>query len=204
MNYSKYFSDPRRLLSFVLNIVHSHIVPLKEIIDIWAACNRIENPGICESHRFKIVDTLCKFSEVAEKFLRLVIHYDKCTFMESVVNIRAEMATIYRLAEDVGIYFGSSTYWMYGDQAGPGDEAVPANELSYGKLIQMLTVAWKHLINAFDVSDQDDPPGYKYLGVCKCGDWFVKTLSNQMFCSKSCAQNVRYRRYADKKKKQNK
>lgn len=200
MNYYKYFSDPKRLLTFVLNILHSHVIPHREAVIVWARCKNIKEPRMYEPHFSIIMDTLAKFQEVLDRFIRLMIHYDKCGLEEKVVNIKAEMATIYRLAEDVGIYFGSSAYWLYGDQAGPGDEEVPANQLSYGKLVQMLTVAWKHLINAFDVSDQDDPPGYKYLGICRCGDWFVKTKSNQMFCSKSCAQNVRYIRYADKKK----
>lgn len=203
MNYYKYFSDPRRLLTFVLNIFHSHIVPYREIVDVWAKCNNIESPKLYEPHCNRMTDTICKFDEVVERFIRLMIHYDKIGLHEEVIDIKAEMATIYRMAEGAGIYFGSTAYWSYGSwifNPGDIDNMVPENELSYGKLIQLLTITWKSLLNAFDISDQDDPPGFKYLGVCKCGDFYVKVRSSQLFCSKSCAQEVRYQRYKNKKK----
>jgi hypothetical protein len=156
-----------------------------------------------EPHFSRIMDTLTKFQEALNRFIRLMIHYDKCGMEEEVVDIKAEMATIYRMSEDAGIYFGSTTYWKYSDQIltfGSDDMIVPENELSYGKLIQLLTITWKSLLNAFDISDQDDPPGFKYLGICKCGDYYVKVRSSQLFCSKSCAQNERYQRYKNKKK----
>ena len=206
MNHYKYFSDPRRLLNFALDLFRNHIVPYKEIVDVWAKCNNIEFPRIYELHLSRMTDTICKFGEVVERFIRLMIHYDKTGLHEEIVDIKAEMATIYRMAENAGIYFGTTAYWQYSDKIfNFGDDIiVPENELSYGKLIQLLTITWKSLLNAFDISDQDDPPGFKYLGVCRCGDFYVKVRSSQLFCSKSCAQNVRYRRYADKKKKQNK
>ena len=202
MNYYKYFSDPRRLLNFVLDIFHSHVVPYKEILDVWAKCNNIASPGTYEPHFSKMTDTICKFGEVVERFIRLMIHYDKIGLHEEVVDIKAEMATIYRMAENAGIYFGSTTYWTQTDilPLTSKDHRVPENELSYGKLIQLLTITWKSLLNAFDIADQDDPPGFKYLGVCRCGDFYVKTRSSQLFCSKSCAQEVRYQRYKNKKK----
>ena len=203
MNYHKYFSDPRRLLNFVLDIFHSHVVPYKEILDVWAKCNNIDSPRTYEPHFSKMTDTICKFGEVVERFIRLMIRYDKIGLHEEVIDIKAEMATIYRMAENAGIYFCSSAYWVYGDQIfnfGNDDEMVPKNELSYGRLIQLLTITWKSLLNAFDIADQDDPPGFKYLGVCRCGDFYVKVRSSQLFCSKSCAQEVRYQRYKNKKK----
>ena len=202
MNYHKYFSDTRRLLAFVLEIIHSHIIPHRVVAEVWARCNNIKEPRMYEPHFLRIMDTLTKFQEVLDRFIRLMIHYDKCVFEEKVVNIKAEMATIYRLAEDAGIYFGSTAYWTHTDvlPMTSKDHYVPENELSYGKLIQLLTITWKSLLNAFDISDQDDPPGYKYLGICKCGDYYVKVRSSQLFCSKSCAQNERYQRYKNKKK----
>ena len=202
MKYDKYFSDPRRLLNFVMNLFKSHIVPYREILDVWAKCNNIDSPRTYEPHLSRMTDTICKFGEVLDRFIRLMIHYDKCGLEEKVVNIKAEMTTIYRLAEDAGIYFGSTAYWSYGDRIfNFGDDIiVHKNELSYGKLIQLLTITWKYLLNSFDISDQDDPPGFKYLGVCKCGDFYVKVRSSQLFCSKSCAQGERYKRYAAKKK----
>ncbi len=204
MKYSKYFSDTKRLLAFVLEIIHSHIIPHRVVAEVWARCNNIKEPRMYEPHFSIIMDTLAKFQEVLDRFIRLMIHYDKCGMEEEVVDIKAEMATIYRLAESAGIYFGSTTYWTQTDvlPITSKDHYVPENELSYGKLIQLLTITWKFLLNAFDISDQDDPPGFKYLGICKCGDFYVKVRRSQLFCSKSCAQEVRYQRYKNKKKKQ--
>ena len=203
MNYHKYFSDTKRLLAFVLEIIHSHIIPHRVVAEVWARCKNIKEPRMYEPHFSIVMDTLAKFQEVLDRFIRLMIHYDKIGLHEEVLDIKAEMATIYRMAENAGIYFGSTAYWKYSDKIfNFGDDIiVPENELSYGKLIQLLTITWKSLLNAFDISDQDDPPGFKYLGVCKCGDFYVKVRSSQLFCSKSCAQEVRYQRYKKKHKK---
>lgn len=198
MKFEKYFSDNKRLLTFIINIIYAHFPDIC-LLDFWGECVKctgMSTPCFHFDQKAEINSLCWTFKDAMERFIRLVVHYDRCDYQEGLVNIRAEMALIYRLLEDVGIYFGSTQYWNNTQES-----LVPEDHyLTLGEATCFLTTAWHKLLGIFDISCQDDPPGYKYLGVCKCGDYYVKTRSSQMFCSKSCAQGERYKRYAAKKK----
>ena len=199
MKFTKYFSDTKRLLQFTLVVIEAHC-PELFVLDVWTDCVKCTGMGATciLPDQVDAVKSIClAYKEAVSEFIKLVVHYDICDYHECLVNIKAEMAPIYKKLEDAGIYFSSNMYWMNT----PERVATADCFLTLGETAQLLTIAWNKLVEAFDISWQLDPPGYKYLGICKeCGHYYVKNMSNQMFCSKPCGQAVRYRRYAAKKK----